>query len=83
MKKGLSGDLKTYFPSVAGGVVTAGSASGICDGAGAVVIASEAAIAKHNLTPLARSLPMITQILESDRFLCLIMTRLSIALGAL
>jgi acetyl-CoA acyltransferase 2 len=37
-----------------GGVVTAGSASGICDGAGAVVIASEAAVAQHNLKPLAR-----------------------------
>uniref|UniRef100_A0A8D9FFB9 3-ketoacyl-CoA thiolase, mitochondrial n=1 Tax=Cacopsylla melanoneura TaxID=428564 RepID=A0A8D9FFB9_9HEMI len=36
------------------GVVTAGSASGICDGAGAVVIASEAAVKAHNLTPLAR-----------------------------
>merc|ERR1711970_1061973 len=37
-----------------GGVVTAGSASGICDGAAAVLIASEEAVAKHNLTPLAR-----------------------------
>jgi len=37
-----------------GGVVTAGSASGICDGAGAVVIASEAAVAQHGLKPLAR-----------------------------
>ncbi|KAL1462303.1 hypothetical protein WDU94_014147 [Cyamophila willieti] len=36
------------------GVVTAGSASGICDGAGAVIIASEAAVKAHNLTPLAR-----------------------------
>ncbi|XP_039278102.1 3-ketoacyl-CoA thiolase, mitochondrial [Nilaparvata lugens] len=36
------------------GVVTAGSASGICDGAGAVLLASEAALAKHQLTPLAR-----------------------------
>ena len=34
--------------------MTAGSASGICDGAGAVVIASEEAVAKHGLTPLAR-----------------------------
>ena len=37
-----------------GGVVTAGSASGICDGAGAVIIASEEAVKQHNLTPLAR-----------------------------
>ena len=35
-------------------MVTAGSASGICDGAAAVLIASEEAVAKHNLTPLAR-----------------------------
>jgi len=36
------------------GVVTAGSSSGICDGAAAVIIASEEAVAKYNLTPLAR-----------------------------
>lgn len=36
------------------GVVTAGSASGICDGAGALILASEDAIKKHKLTPLAR-----------------------------
>ena len=30
--------------------MTAGSASGICDGTGAVVIASEAADGKHGLT---------------------------------
>jgi len=36
------------------GVVTAGSASGICDGAAAVLIASEEAVAALNLTPLAR-----------------------------
>ncbi|EFA05913.1 3-ketoacyl-CoA thiolase, mitochondrial [Tribolium castaneum] len=36
------------------GLVTAGSASGICDGAGAVIVASEQAASKHNLTPLAR-----------------------------
>jgi len=37
-----------------GGTVTAGSASGICDGAGAVVLASEEAVKAHGLTPLAR-----------------------------
>jgi len=37
-----------------GGVVTAGSSSGICDGAGAVIIASEEAVAREGLTPLAR-----------------------------
>ena len=36
------------------GVVTAGNASGICDGAGAVILASEAAVEKHGLKPLAR-----------------------------
>ncbi|XP_045175655.2 3-ketoacyl-CoA thiolase, mitochondrial-like [Mercenaria mercenaria] len=37
-----------------GGTVTAGNASGVCDGAAALVLASEAAVAKNNLTPLAR-----------------------------
>merc|ERR1711923_90413 len=37
-----------------GGVVTAGGASGICDGAAAVMIASEEAVKEHDLTPLAR-----------------------------
>ncbi|XP_057334052.1 3-ketoacyl-CoA thiolase, mitochondrial isoform X2 [Microplitis mediator] len=36
------------------GLVTAGTASGICDGAGAVILASEEAIKQHNLRPLAR-----------------------------
>ncbi|XP_063238114.1 3-ketoacyl-CoA thiolase, mitochondrial [Bacillus rossius redtenbacheri] len=36
------------------GVVTAGSASGICDGAGAVVLASEDAVKEQGLRPLAR-----------------------------
>eukprot|EP00163_Fabomonas_tropica_P012348 TRINITY_DN23619_c0_g1_i1.p2 TRINITY_DN23619_c0_g1~~TRINITY_DN23619_c0_g1_i1.p2 ORF type:complete len:395 (-),score=147.45 TRINITY_DN23619_c0_g1_i1:1390-2574(-) len=36
------------------GVVTAGSASGICDGAAAVVIAGEDAVNNHGLKPLAR-----------------------------
>ncbi|CAH1737786.1 unnamed protein product [Aphis gossypii] len=46
------GKLPTVFKK--NGVVTAGSASGICDGAGAVVLASEEALKKHSLTPLAR-----------------------------
>ncbi|CAG2069396.1 unnamed protein product [Timema podura] len=37
-----------------GGVVTAGSASGICDGAGSVIVASEQAVKEQGLTPLAR-----------------------------
>ncbi len=36
------------------GVVSAANASGICDGAGSVIIASEEAVKQHNLTPLAR-----------------------------
>ncbi|KAM9096991.1 3-ketoacyl-CoA thiolase, mitochondrial [Sarcophilus harrisii] len=36
------------------GTVTAGNASGVSDGAGAVIIASEDAVKKHSLTPLAR-----------------------------
>lgn len=36
------------------GTVTAGNASGICDGAAAVIIASEEAVKQYNLTPLAR-----------------------------
>ena len=33
--------------------MTAASASGICDGAGALVLASEAAVKKYGLKPLA------------------------------
>eukprot|EP00978_Attheya_sp_CCMP212_P000609 scaffold1181_cov57-Attheya_sp.AAC.1 len=36
------------------GVVTAANASGICDGAGSIVLASEQAVLEHGLTPLAR-----------------------------
>ena len=36
------------------GVVTAGGASGICDGAAALVLATGDAVKKHGLTPLAR-----------------------------
>jgi acetyl-CoA acyltransferase 2 len=36
------------------GVVTAANASGICDGAGTVLLASEEAVKQHNLKPLAR-----------------------------
>ena len=39
-----------------GGTVTAGNASGLNDGAAALVIASEAAAKKHGLTPLVRIL---------------------------
>jgi acetyl-CoA acyltransferase 2 len=36
------------------GVVTAATASGICDGAGTIIVASEQAVHEHNLTPLCR-----------------------------
>ncbi|MBZ0165128.1 MAG: 3-oxoadipyl-CoA thiolase [Notoacmeibacter sp.] len=39
-----------------GGSVTAGNASGVNDGAAALIIASEAAAARHGLTPIARIL---------------------------
>jgi len=43
--------LKALFPN---GTVTAGNASGVNDGAAALIIASEAAAARHGLTPIAR-----------------------------
>ena len=47
--------LRTAFkPLDEGGTVTAGNASGLNDGAVAVLIASEDAMKRHNLTPLAR-----------------------------
>jgi acetyl-CoA acyltransferase 2 len=36
------------------GVVTAANASGICDGAGSIILASEEAVKEHGLKPLAR-----------------------------
>jgi len=45
--------LKAVFKKE-GGTVTAGNASGINDAAAAVILASEAAVKAHNLTPLAR-----------------------------
>ncbi len=47
--------LKPLFP---GGTVTAGNASGINDGAAAMIIASESAAARHGLRPRARILGM-------------------------
>lgn len=44
--------LKTIFRE--GGRITAGNASQISDGAGALLLASEAAVARYNLKPLAR-----------------------------
>jgi len=48
------GKLPTVFKK--DGVVHAGNASGICDGAGAIVLASEDAVKANNLTPLAKLL---------------------------
>jgi acetyl-CoA C-acetyltransferase len=48
--EGLAG-LKTLVPD---GVITAGNASQICDGAAAVLVVSERALKDHVLTPLAR-----------------------------
>ena len=45
--------LKPLFPN---GSVTAGNASGVNDGAAALLIASEAAMKQHGLTPIARIL---------------------------
>ncbi len=50
--------LRTPFRD--GGSVTAGNASGVNDGACAIIIASEAAIAKYGLTPKARIIGMAT-----------------------
>ena len=44
----------------AGGTVTAGNASGVNDGACALLLASQAAVAKHRLTPRARVLATAT-----------------------
>ncbi len=47
------GKLKPLFPN---GSVTAGNASGVNDGAAALIIASEAAAKKYGLTPIVRVL---------------------------
>ena len=47
--------LKPIFPQ---GTVTAGNASGINDGAAALLLASEAGVSRHNLAPKARILGM-------------------------
>lgn len=47
---------KLRAPFRNGGSVTAGNASGVNDGAAALIIASEAAAVRHGLTPIARVL---------------------------
>lgn len=49
--------LRPLFPN---GTVTAGNASGLNDGAAAMIVASEAAVARHKLRPRARVLGMTT-----------------------
>jgi len=47
---------KLPTPFRQGGTVTAGNASGVNDGAAALIVASEAAVKKHGLSPIARVL---------------------------
>lgn len=47
---------KLSAPFRNGGFVTAGNASGVNDGAAALILASAAAAARHGLTPIARVL---------------------------
>ncbi|CUW40625.1 beta-ketoadipyl CoA thiolase [Magnetospirillum sp. XM-1] len=51
---------KLKAPFRAGGSITAGNASGVNDGAAALLIASPAAAKAHGLTPIARILGMAT-----------------------
>ncbi|MGE5539456.1 MAG: 3-oxoadipyl-CoA thiolase [Gemmatimonas sp.] len=51
------GKLRPLFDN---GTVTAGNASGVNDGAAALIVASEAAARKHGLTPRARIVAMAT-----------------------
>jgi acetyl-CoA C-acetyltransferase len=57
--------LKPVFS--ADGTITAGSSSGITDGAAAVVLGSEAFVKKHNLNPLAKILAATTAGVEPQR----------------
>jgi acetyl-CoA acyltransferase len=50
----IEGLAKLPTPFRQGGTVTAGNASGVNDGAAALIIASEAAAEKHGLNPIAR-----------------------------
>lgn len=51
---------KLRAPFREGGTVTAGNASGVNDGAAALVVASEEAAGRHGLTPMARVVAMAT-----------------------
>ena len=52
--EGLAGLHPAFKPAGQGGTVTAGNASGLNDGAAAMLIASETALHKYDLRPLAR-----------------------------
>jgi acetyl-CoA acyltransferase len=52
----LDGLAKLPTPFRPGGTITAGNASGVNDGAAALIVASEAAARSHGLTPMARIL---------------------------
>jgi 3-oxoadipyl-CoA thiolase len=52
--------LADLVPIRRGGSITAGNASGVNDGAAALIVASEAAIRRHGLTPIARILGAAT-----------------------
>jgi acetyl-CoA acyltransferase len=56
----LEGLAKLRTPFRTPGTVTAGNASGVNDGAAALILASEAAAKKHGLTPRARVVAMAT-----------------------
>jgi acetyl-CoA acyltransferase len=56
----LEGLSKLPTPFRENGTVTAGNASGVNDGAGAVIVASEAAVTRYGLTPRARVVAMAT-----------------------
>jgi acetyl-CoA acetyltransferase family protein len=54
-------ELKPAFkPAAQGGTVTAGNASGLNDGAAALLLVNEAALKQYGLTPLARVLSTAT-----------------------
>lgn len=61
--------LPLVFGEVEGapGVITAGSSSGITDGGAAVIVAGEAAVERHGLTPLARILGWATAGVDPTR----------------
>ncbi len=56
----LEGLTKLGTPFRQNGTVTAGNASGVNDGAAALIVASEAGAKAHNLTPMARVVAMAT-----------------------